>query len=237
MPGSRERSGGAQHGRALATCQRSAFACRQGRGPLQVCSLPGQPHPPPPTHLKRMVAERPAELEMRAKTRPSRLACISRLVSTCAAGKARTCSINTAAALDHRQAAPALLCGVSNVAAAASRRVHGPASSEVLGATQRRQRLQQQQQQQRRRHQQQQSQAMHPRPCSRAHGGPAAESGGAGKRAGKDRQHKFTARPVPAARLRHDAQVHRAASRNSPQHARKQTNRERVRLSRAPPAP
>jgi hypothetical protein len=36
-----------------------------------------------PTHLNRMVAERPEELLMRANTRPSRLACISRLVSTC----------------------------------------------------------------------------------------------------------------------------------------------------------
>lgn len=41
------------------------------------------------THLKRMVAERPAELEMRANTRPSSEACMSRLVSTCAADGGR----------------------------------------------------------------------------------------------------------------------------------------------------
>lgn len=39
-------------------------------------------------HLKRMVVERPEELEMRAKTRPSRLPCIIRLTSTWGAGGA-----------------------------------------------------------------------------------------------------------------------------------------------------
>ena len=52
--------------------------------------LPLQARPIHKQHyLKRMVVVRPEELEIRAKTRPSRLPCIIRLTSTCEAlGKA-----------------------------------------------------------------------------------------------------------------------------------------------------
>lgn len=79
-------------------CIGSHSSCMRCRGlvPRHEAALePPLPTPPhscpasPAQHLNLMVAVRPEEFEMRANTRPSRDACISRLVSTCGATEGR----------------------------------------------------------------------------------------------------------------------------------------------------